>query len=483
MTIGRGIHGRARCVYIRCMPSSTGVDPRRLVPAVDQVLLRPEIEALAARHGRALVVHHVRAALDELRRRASGAGGALEEGLSRLSDDVTARLAADASPSLRRVLNATGVIVHTNLGRAPLSAETAGRVAEIASSYSNLEYDLERGDRGNREVHAEARLRDLLDVEATVVVNNCAAAVLLAVNTLAEGREVLVSRGELVEIGGSFRIPDVVRKGGARLREVGTTNRTRVADFHAALSPDTGLILKVHPSNFRIVGFTESPPIEELAEVARDAGIPLVEDQGSGLLAPLPAGLASEATAGRALRGGADAVTFSGDKLLGGPQAGLVAGRRVFVEPMRQNPLYRALRVDKMTLAALDATLLEHAAGRAAERVPVLKMIHAPVEEVRLRAEAFASRLAEVAPALRLELTATAAAVGGGAAPTVEIPSVAIAVRHPDLAPDALAAGLRSGHPPVVVRVAEGRVLVDLRTVAVEDEPALLAALAAVSRG
>jgi len=464
------------------MPSSAGIDPRRLVPAVDQVLQRPEIEALCTVHGRDLVLRHVRAALDELRRGA-GSRTSVEEALGRLGDDVAARVESATRPSLRPVINATGVVVHTNLGRAPLSPEAAARVAEVASAYSNLEYDLERGDRGNREVHAETRLRDLLGVEATVVVNNCAAAVLLAVNTLAEGREVLVSRGELVEIGGSFRIPDVLGKGGARLREVGTTNRTRVADFKAALSPETGLILRVHPSNFRIVGFTQTPATSELAELARDAGVPLVEDQGSGLLAPLSGALAGETTAAQALRGGADVVTFSGDKLLGGPQAGLVAGRRAFVEPMRKNPLYRALRVDKMTLAALDATLVEHAAGRERERVPALRMIHAPAEEVRRRAEAFRARLAGSAPTLRLALVDADATVGGGAAPTVGVPSVALAITHSTLAPDALASALRAGTPPVIVRVAEGRVLVDLRTVAPEDEETLVAALRAAALG
>jgi L-seryl-tRNA(Ser) seleniumtransferase len=429
------------------------------------------------------VLRALRSALDDLRRRRGGAAVGREEAVAGLAREVAARIEAAASPSLRRVLNATGVVVHTNLGRAPLSSEAARRVAEIAASYSNLEYDLGRGARGDREAHAESRLRDLLGVEATVVTNNCAAAVLLAVNTLAEGREVLVGRGELVEIGGSFRIPDVLRKGGARLREVGTTNRTRLADFKAALSAETGMILKVHPSNFRIVGFTEEPSLEELALLAREAGIPLVEDQGSGLLEPLPGALAKEATAVQALRGGADVVTFSGDKLLGGPQAGLVAGRKAFVEPMRKNPLYRALRVDKMTLAALDATLGEHEAGRARERVPVLRMIHAPLEEVRGRAEAFASSLAAAAPALRPALVESESAVGGGAAPTAGVPTVAVALDPGAGGPDRFAAALRAGEPPVVARVAGDRVLVDLRTVHADEEETLLAALLAASRG
>jgi L-seryl-tRNA(Ser) seleniumtransferase len=469
-------------VYISLMPATTGVDPRRLLPSVDQALQRPELQALVEAHGRAAVLRALRSALDELRGRAGEAPAALEEAVAGLPGDVAARVEAASRPSLRRVVNATGVVVHTNLGRAPLSLEAAARVAEITSSYSNLEYDLERGERGNREAHAEGRLRELLGVEATVVVNNCAAAVLLAVNTLAEGREVLVSRGELVEIGGSFRIPDVLRKGGARLREVGTTNRTRLADFRAALSPDASMILKVHPSNFRIVGFTEQPRIEELAELAHGAGIPLVEDQGSGLLEPLPGVLAPEATAPEALRGGADVVTFSGDKLLGGPQAGLVAGRKAFVEPMRRNPLYRALRVDKMTLAALDATLAEHQSGRAAARVPVLRMLHAPVAEVRDRAAAFASAVAMAVPALRPALVESESAVGGGAAPIVGVPTVAVALDPGTAGPDRLAAALRAGDPPVVVRVAGDRVLVDLRTVRPEEEDTLLGALLAATR-
>jgi L-seryl-tRNA(Ser) seleniumtransferase len=465
------------------MASTRGLDPRRLVPSVDQMMQQRGLQALAEVHGRAVVLRHVRAALGELRRRARDGDRGLEEAVAGLPEEVAARVGRAARPSLGRVLNATGVIVHTNLGRAPLSQEAATRVAEVASSYSNLEYDLDRGERGNREIHAEKRLREMLGAESTLVVNNCAAAVLLAVNTLAEGREVLVSRGELVEIGGSFRIPDVLRKGGARLREVGTTNRTRIADYRAALTPETGLILKVHPSNFRIVGFTEAPTIEDLAELAREAGVPLMEDQGSGLMEELPGLLAREATAPGALRGGAGVVTFSGDKLLGGPQAGLIAGQRSLVEPMRRNPLYRALRVDKMTLAALDATLAEHEAGRSRETVPVLRMVHTSLGEIRSRAEAFAQRLAQAIPDLELALRNADAAVGGGAAPTVGVPSVVVSLSHPRRGSDRLAAALRAGSPPVVVRVAEDRLLVDLRTVPEADEPTLLDALVAASRG
>ncbi len=458
------------------MPVGQRTDPRRSLPSVDRALRRPELRALADRHGRAAVREAVREAL-AARRRSTRSDGA-ETILPGLLSDVADRLERAATPSLRRVINATGVVVHTNLGRAPLAPEAAARVAEIASGYSNLEYDLERGERGTREAHAETRLRALLGVEATAVVNNCAAAVLLAVNTLAEGREVLVSRGELVEIGGSFRIPEVLRKGGARLREVGTTNRTRLADYRAALSPETALILKVHPSNFRVVGFTEEAPLPELAALAREAGVPLLEDQGSGALDRLPGALAGEATVRGALQAGADVVAFSGDKLLGGPQAGLLAGKRQLVEPMRRNPLYRALRVDKMTLAALDATLLEAQAGRARESVPVLHMLHVGRDELQARASALVAALAQSAPGLDARLLETESAVGGGASPTVGLPTVAVAIDPGADGPDRFAARLRAATPPVVARVVEDRVVVDLRTVRPDEEAPLRAALA-----
>ncbi|MGE5125217.1 MAG: L-seryl-tRNA(Sec) selenium transferase [Betaproteobacteria bacterium] len=459
------------------MPLEQRTDPRRSLPSVDQALQRPELQALTDLHGRVAVREAVRETLEERRRKAA-ASGAADASFPELASEVAVRLERAAAPSLRRVINATGVVVHTNLGRAPLSPAAAARVAEVASRYSNLEYELGRGERGSREARVEGRLRAILGVEAAAVVNNCAAAVLLAVNTLAEGREVLVSRGELVEIGGSFRIPDVLRKGGARLREVGTTNRTRLADYRAALSPETALILKVHPSNFRVVGFTEQAPLPELAALAREAGVPLLEDQGSGALDRLPGALADEPTVSGALAGGADVVAFSGDKLLGGPQAGLLAGRSAFVEPMRRNPLCRALRVDKMTLAALDATLLEHEAGRAAERVPVLRMLHADRDELRARAADLVAALAQSAPGLRARLLDSESAVGGGASPTVGVPTVAVAIDPGPGGPDLFAARLRGATPPVVARVVEGRVVVDLRTVMPDEEALLGAALA-----
>jgi L-seryl-tRNA(Ser) seleniumtransferase len=466
------------------MPATTDVDPRRLLPSVDQALQRPELAPLVAEHGRETVLQALRKALAALRERAATGDAGVAGALAGLAADVAERIAAAGRPSLVRVLNATGVVVHTNLGRAPLSREAAARVAEIASSYSNLEYDLESGERGSREIHAEARLRELLGVEAVVVVNNCAAAVLLAVNTHAEGRAVLVSRGELVEIGGSFRIPDVIRKGGARLVEVGTTNRTRISDFKDATlgCGGLGLILKVHPSNFRIVGFTEQPSRGELAGVAHEAGRPLLEDQGSGLVAPLPGALADEPRVADAIADGADIVTFSGDKLLGGPQAGVAAGLREYVEPMRRNPLYRALRVDKMTLAALDATLVEHQLRGEAARLPVLRMIAATAEELRGRAAALAGRLAASAPALAPALVPGESMVGGGAAPDRGVPTTLIALEPGSRGADRMARALRHGTPPVVARVAERRVLVDLRTIHPDEDELLLAALVAAAR-
>lgn len=459
-------------------------DPRRLLPSVEQVLQRPEVRALEARHGRALVVREVRALVEDARARA-GAGdpGAVEAAAAELPARLAARLDKAKSASLVPVINATGVVVHTNLGRSRLPLEAAAQVARIATSYSNLEFDLAGGDRGQREVHAESRLRALVGTEASVVVNNNAAAVLLAVNTFAEGREVVVSRSELVEIGGSFRIPDVLRKGGARLREVGTTNRTRAADYRAALSPETGLILKVHPSNFRIVGFTEAPSREELVALAREAGVPMVEDLGSGLIAALP-GL-GEATVADSLRAGVDVVTFSGDKLLGGPQAGLVVGAAEPLRAMRANPLYRALRVDKMTLAAIDAVLAIHEAGRAEADLPTLRMLSMSLEEVRTRAAALAARLQKDAPELTISIVAGASAAGGGAAPTAEIPTALLRIEHPSRGAQHLVEALRAGDPAVVARVADGALVVDLRTVSHDEEEALAAALVrvATSRG
>jgi L-seryl-tRNA(Ser) seleniumtransferase len=464
-------------------PHSAGADARRRIPSVDQVMQSEACRELEARFGRAPLLRHLRSVLGEARHRVAQESdpSSIDGLLADLPATLVRRLEADTAPSLVGVINATGVVVHTNLGRGPLSAEAAARVARIARSYSNLEYDLGAGERGERGGHVESRLARLLGTEGTAVVNNCAAAVLLAVNTFAEGRDVLVSRGELVEIGGSFRIPEILRKGGGRLREVGTTNRTRLDDYRAALTPDTGLVLKVHRSNFDIVGFTEAPGRKELAELARSAGVPLVEDMGSGLLeSPHPL-VASEPTVRDALGAGVDVVAFSGDKLLGGPQAGLLAGKSPRVGAMRRNPLYRALRVDKMTLAALDAVLVDHESGRATTLVPVLHMVSLSAEVLRARAEGFARHLRSSCPTLEVALADGASAIGGGAAPSVLLPTTLVAVTHPALGPDGVDAALRTGETPVVARIAEGRLVLDLRTVPAEDEDALLQALCRVA--
>ncbi len=378
---------------------------------------------------------------------------------ARLRDE----LARARRPRLRRVLNATGVIVHTNLGRAPLAAEAIARVEEVARGYSNLEYDLTGGARGSRQDHTADILRRLTGAEAALVVNNNAAAVLLALAALAEGREVLVSRGELIEIGDGFRIPDVLARSGARLREVGTTNRTRAADYERAIGEETALILRVHQSNFRVVGFTELTPLRRLAQVAQGHELPLVDDLGSGVLLP-PSdtlSLGDEPSAKESLAAGADLVTFSGDKLLGGPQAGIVVGRAELVERLRRHPLQRALRADKLTLAALEGTLALYL--DAPERIPVLRMLRD--DGVRARAE----RLAELTGGTVEE---TVARVGGGALPLAELPSFACALE------EELAAPLRSGEPPVVGIVRDGRLLLDCRTLADDEVDEVAAAVA-----
>ena len=372
-----------------------------------------------------------------------------------LVERVESELAAARGARLRRVINATGVIIHTNLGRAPLGPEALERVNAVARGYSNLEYDLGEGGRGSRQDHAAPILRRLTGAEAALVVNNNAAAVLLALAALAEGREVLVSRGELIEIGDGFRIPDVLARSGARLREVGTTNRTRAGDYDRAIGPETALLLRVHQSNFRVVGFTEQPRLADLVRVARAHGLPLVDDLGSGaLFASSSLQLGDEPTARESLEAGADLVCFSGDKLLGGPQAGIIVGRAELVERLRRHPLQRALRADKLTLAALEATLALYLDPElAAREVPVLRMLAEPVETVRARAQ----RLADLVGG---DVEPTVGRVGGGALPLTELPSFACAVE------EELAASLRLGDPPVVAVVRDGRTLLDCRTLA-----------------
>jgi len=423
----------------------------------------PSVDELARGIDDPLAVDAARAVLAQAREeiRAGADPGDLGERLH-------AELARARRPRLRRVLNATGVIVHTNLGRAPLPEAALDRVAETARGYSNLEYDLTAGTRGSRQDHCADVLRRLTGAESALVVNNNAGAVLLALAALAEGREVVVSRGELIEIGDGFRIPDVLARSGARLVEVGTTNRTRAEDYERAIGPETAVLLRVHQSNFRVVGFGERPELSELARVAARHDLPLVDDLGSGRLnASNSLLLGDEPSARDSLAGGAALVCFSGDKLLGGPQAGIVAGRADLVERLRRHPLQRALRADKLTLAALEGTLMLYLdPARARQEVPVLRMLEEPVEDVRARAE----RLADLVGG---EIEPTVARVGGGALPLSELTSWACAVE------EALAALLREQDPPVVGIVRDGRCLLDCRTLtdAEVDEVA-----AAVSR-
>jgi L-seryl-tRNA(Ser) seleniumtransferase len=365
-----------------------------------------------------------------------------------LAHRLQAELGATRRPTLRRVLNATGVIVHTNLGRAPLPAAALEHAVDVGRGYSNLEYDLQEGARGSRQDHVAAILRRLTGAEGALVVNNNAAAMLLALAALAEGREVLVSRGELIEIGDGFRIPDVLARSGARLVEVGTTNRTRATDYERAVNEHTALVLRVHQSNFRVVGFTEQPPVKELAAVARRHGLPLLDDLGSGAFVDM----VDEPTARTALAAGADLVCFSGDKLLGGPQAGIVVGRGDLVERLRRHPLHRALRIDKLGLAALEGTLLLYLdPERALGEVPVLRMLNEDAAAVRARA-------ARLAGALDGEVEETIAKMGGGALPLADLPSFACAIE------ESLAAPLRDHTPAVIGRVRDGRLLLDCRT-------------------
>jgi L-seryl-tRNA(Ser) seleniumtransferase len=362
-----------------------------------------------------------------------------------LAAQLQAELSTARAPRLCRVINATGVIVHTNLGRAPLAEAALERVREIGRGYSNLEYDVAAGGRGSRQDHVAGILRRLTGAEAALVVNNNAAAVMLALAALAEGREVLVSRGELIEIGDGFRIPDVLERSGARLREVGTTNRTRAADYETAIGPETAVLLRVHQSNFRVVGFTEQPSLRELSDVAQRHGLPLVDDLGSGALIDI----GDEPTARASLAAGADLVCFSGDKLLGGPQAGIIVGRAELVEKLRRHPLQRALRADKLTLAALEGTLT--LAIDAPDEIPVLRMLREPPQEVRTRA-------AHLANLVGGDVEETVARVGGGSLPLTELQSFACAVE------EELAVKLRAGNPPVIAIVRDGRTLLDCRT-------------------
>jgi len=451
---------------------------RGFLPSVDLVLRQDESVALVDAYGRAPVVAAIRDALAERRRALrQQAGAARDPGIAQLLARVRARLAERSAPPLRRVFNLTGTILHTNLGRAVLPQEAIDAVAAVAGAASNLEYDLDAGRRGDRDAHLEQRLCTLTGAEAATVVNNNAAAVLLVLNTLAARKEVLASRGELIEIGGSFRLPDIMARSGCRLREVGTTNRTHLDDYAAAIGPKTGLVMKVHTSNYVIEGFTASVPEAALARLCRERGVPFVVDLGSGALVDLHAyGLPHEPTPQEVIAAGADLVTFSGDKLLGGPQAGIILGRAELVALLKRNPLKRALRVDKMTIAAL-AAVLELAADpeRLRSRLPTLRALTRPLEDVRRTADRVRSEVAAVLTGFAVEVVDSAAEIGSGAAPGRSVPSAAVAIaplaaKGRGGALKRLAAAFRALPVPVIGRVQDDAYVLDCRGLEDTDE-------------
>ena len=485
------------------MPTSSKADLYRKLPSVDELLHSPDLAAIISSEGQAPVADAARAVLARLRAEIASArldAAAVDRALSGVSRAIERQVRQSLTYSLRPLINATGVILHTNLGRAPIAASALEHIRNVASGYSNLEFDVETADRGKRDVHVDRLFRKLLDAHvgtaalgcpgeqsspvqvpatiSTIVVNNNAAAVLLALNTLAEDGEVIVSRGELVEIGGSFRIPDVMSKSNATLREVGSTNRTRVADYERAINEKTRLLLRVHRSNFQITGFTEQPAIEELAALARARNIPLMEDLGSGALFDLRTiGVSGEPGVLDCLQAGADIVSYSGDKLLGGPQAGILSGRTDLIARMRANSLFRALRVDKLTYAALEATLLAYV-KHDHNAIPALRMMHLSQDEIARRTEAVAAK--SVSPELTVEMIAGESVIGGGAAPSAVLPTKLLAVTRDGLSADEISARLRASEPPVIARVEEGRVLLDLRTVFPEQDENVITALRAL---
>lgn len=474
------------------------------LPSVDDLLQLPQVRNLAASEGHTAVAESIRIVIARLRQQI--ADGHLNEKsldlvLAGLPHAIERQLRESLRCSLRPVINATGVILHTNLGRSPLAAAAIEHIRETACAYSNLEFDLASGERGRRDIHVDRLFQELfVDIStnhvgtaapgrpaerssATIVVNNNAAAVLLALNSLAEGGEVIVSRGELVEIGGSFRIPDVMSKSHAELREVGTTNRTRVADYERAITDRTRLLLRVHRSNFAITGFTEQPALGDLVALARRRNLPLMEDLGSGALVDLRSvGVTGEPGVLDSLRAGVDIVTYSGDKLLGGPQAGLITGRADLVARMRSNSLFRALRVDKLTYAALEATLLAYVKCDH-DAVPVLRMMRLSKDEIAARAEALIAQInsaAKNSAKLKLGVVDGESVIGGGAAPSAVLPTRLIALTHENMSADELTVRLRQADPPVIARVEEGRVLLDLRTVLLEQDATVAAAISSL---
>ncbi len=462
----------------------------RNIPSIDVLLRRPAMAARVAADGRALVVDALRTAADAWRALPPADGNAAEPAPWIVARALEALDGAQA-PSLRRVINATGVLIHTNLGRAPLARQAIAAAADVASGYCNLEYELDTGTRGHRHVHAERLVCALTGAEGAVITNNNAAATWLVLAALGAGREVVVSRGELVEIGGGFRVPEIMAQSGATLREVGTTNRTRASDYGAAISDRTALLLRVHPSNFRIEGFTERPDLAELAGLAHQFHLPLFEDLGSGWLGlpqegGWPDAVRDEPSVRDSLKAGADLVAFSGDKLLGGPQAGIIVGRRALVERVRRHPLMRAVRADKQTYAALEATLGLWQREAARTEIPVVRMLLERLESLEARARALVQTTSEVVSAgsgpettseVVLEIVDGHSTIGGGSAPQSAIPTRLVSVRSAARSAGEIESALRAQNPPVVARIQHDAVLLDLRTVAAEDDAYVAAAV------
>ncbi|MGB7913229.1 MAG: L-seryl-tRNA(Sec) selenium transferase [Desulfobaccales bacterium] len=455
----------------------------RQLPQVDELLRHPHLIEAVASLPRPLAAAAVRRGLAELRQFLSECPAAdlpAELDPTALVLELQKIMEAAKLPSLRRVLNATGVVIHTNLGRSPLAAAALAQIQEVAVHYSTLEYDLNLGQRGSRQDHLEVLLQELTGAEAALVVNNNAAAVLLALTSLAQGKEVIISRGQLVEIGGSFRLPEIMAASGALLREVGTTNKTHLKDYEQAVSDETAMLLKVHPSNFRITGFTSEVALPELVALGRRYGLLVVEDLGSGCLVDLSRyGLEREPTVQETLQAGADLVLFSGDKLLGGPQAGLALGSREVISRLRRHPLTRALRPDKLTLAGLEATLrLYLEESEAISAIPTLRLLTRPLKELKRQARSLASHLLRVlGPGVQVQVVESSGRVGGGALPQVSLPSRALALRLPPLTSGQLEARLRSARPPIIARIEQDTLLLDMLTLLPEDLPALKKAL------
>ena len=452
----------------------------RNLPSVDELLRSQIAQEIAARAGERHAAALCRQVIDEIRQEIGEvAGGAhTKQSLNALAESKLGNVwRVENMSGIHRVINATGVVIHTNLGRAPFSENALRAIADEASGYCTLEYDLENGKRGRRGRRAETLLAELTEAEDVLIVNNCAAAAFFVLTIFASGGEVVISRGELVEIGGDFRVPDVLSQSGAALREVGTTNRTKLTDYEKAINDKTRLILRVHPSNYRIVGFTATPSVAELAELAHRHGLLLYEDLGSGALIDLSGlGLNDEPVVSRSIADGADIVTFSGDKLLGGPQAGIIAGKSEFIDRLRKNPLYRALRIDKLAYAALEATLDSYRRDAAETEIPVLRMLSASKSEIGRRVEFLAKQLSEKLGGtsnLRFEIADGVSAIGGGAAAAIELETKLLAMSHQKMKTPRLEQLLRNADLPVITRIVDDRVMIDLRTVSEQDEKEL----------